>query len=205
MRNHSLRWMAAAAVLVLGACDSATAVDGNGDARMQMAAAGDDGAAASRAPDGARFTTSSAQGTVSFDARAYVQTSTGAWVELTDGAFHSVSVAASSTASSAQTFASGNVQAASYTHVRVVFRQVDANVQGGVTVGAGLLTGSVTVNGGADGEIVVERAISVNAQAGATTHLLLDLNSNLWLNQASATTHTVSESAFASAVAVAVR
>jgi hypothetical protein len=189
--------------VMLAACESATASDGSGDARMQMAAAGDDGGAMTRSPDGGRYSVSTAQGTVSFQARAYVQTSAGAWVELTDGAYEQVNVAASSAASAARVFATENVQATSYTRVRLVFREVDADVQGGIQIGTNLLTGSVTVSAGSDGEIVVERAISVNAQAGATTHLLLDLNSNLWLSQASTESRSVAEAAFAGAVSVA--
>jgi hypothetical protein len=202
MRTPTIRWMTASALVLLAACESATASDGGGDARMQMAAAGDDGASLTRSSDGARYQLSSAQGTVRFAARAYVRTSAGAWVELTDGAYEQVSVAASSAAGSAQLFATENVEATAYTRVRVVFRAVDADVQGGVSVGTGLLTGSVTVNAGSDDEIVVERAITVNARAGATTRLVLDLNSNVWLNQASAESHSVTEAAFASAVAV---
>jgi hypothetical protein len=198
-----IRFLVAPAMVVLAACESATGSGGDGDARMQMAAAGDDGASLSRSGDGPSYTSSSAQGTVSFEARAYLQTSAGAWVELTDGAYEAASVTASSTRSTASTFATGNVAATSYTRVRLVFREVDADVQGGVTVGTGVLTGSVTVNGGSDGEIVVERAVSVNAQAGATTRLLLDLNANAWLSQTSLTTRSVSEAAFASALSVA--
>ena len=42
--------------------------------------------------------------------------------------------------------------------------------------------------------------MSVTANAGSTAHLLVNLNSDVWLNQASATTHTVSETAFASTI-----
>ena len=129
--NSMIRFLIAPAMVLLAACESATGSDGSGAARMQMAAAGDDGASASRtAGDAPRYQVTSAQGTVSFEARAYVQTSAGAWVELTDGAYEQVSVAASSTRASARTFASGNVAATSYTRVRLVFREVDADVQG---------------------------------------------------------------------------
>lgn len=189
MRKTTLRLIAASALTLLAACESATSSDGNGDARVQMAIAGDDAA-------------SSAQATVGFQARAYVQTGAGAWVELTDGAYEQVSVAAFSTAGSATVFASENVAAGAYTRVRLVFREVDVDVQGALQVASGTLTGNVTVNAGTDGEIVVERQISVNVSSGATARLLLDLNSNLWLSQASAQSRIVSETAFASAIAV---
>lgn len=200
---NSLRWMTAAVLVATAACENATA-SGGGDARMQMAAAGDDGAAASRsAGEEPRYQQSTADGTVTFAARAYVQTSTGAWVELTDGAYESVALAASSGAAAARVFASSNVEATSYTRVRIVFREVNADVEGGVQTGNGLLTGRVSVNAGGDEQIVVERRISVTARGGATTRLLVDLNSYAWLSQASA--QAVSETAFASAVQVVAR
>lgn len=197
--KNSVRWLAASALMLMAACDSATA---SGDeARMQMAAAGDDGATTSTTPSGEpRYAQSTADGTVSFAARAYVQTSTGAWVELTDGGYENVAVTASSSAAAARTFASSNVEATSYTRVRIVFRDVNADVQGSLQTGTGFVSGRVTVNAGSDDQIVVERQINVSARAGATTRLLVDLNSYVWLYYASA--QAVSEAAFASAVQV---
>ncbi|HEX8696713.1 MAG TPA: hypothetical protein VF746_30120 [Longimicrobium sp.] len=194
---------AAALAAALGGCGDSTGVAGSGDARMQVAAQGDDapGASASRAPDGPRYSHSSASGTVDFRARVWVQTSAGGWVELTEQAAEQATVDASGHAG-AVVFATSNVEVGAYSRVRVVFEDVRANVSGGIQVGTGLLTGSVLVSLGGDGSVTVERQVSVSASAGGTTRLLINLNSDVWLNQASATTHTVSETAFASAVQI---
>lgn len=205
MTKSNATLFALAAAAVLAGCSDATGTGGSGNARMQVAAVGDQaaGPSASRSTDGAapRYTTTTAEGTVDFRARVYVQTQAGGWVELTGGAAQEAVVDASGRAGSV-VFASSNVQADSYTRVRVVFEQVQANVSGSLQVSTGLLSGSVNVDMQGDGNVTVERTISTSVNAGATGHLLIDLNSDTWLNQASASAHTVSEAAFASAVQV---
>ncbi|HEX8674476.1 MAG TPA: hypothetical protein VF710_21430 [Longimicrobium sp.] len=197
-------WIAAAA-LVVGACDNPT---GSGDeAWMEVAAVGEDGGASrSVAPSesGTRAQQSSASGTVSFDARVYVQTSAGAWLELTDGAAESVSVDAAGQSES-RAFASERVEAGSYSRVRVVFEDVDAQVNGSIQIGTGLLSGAVSVDLQGDNQVVVEREVNVTARTAATTRLLVNLNADAWLSRANAQTKTVSEAEFASAVAVMAR
>lgn len=196
-------WIAAA--LALGACDNTA---GPGDAAwMEVAAVGEDGGAprnvSPNEPD-TRSQQSSASGTVSFDARVYVQTSAGAWLELTDGAAESVTVDASGHGES-RTFASERLEAGSYSRVRVVFEDVDAQVNGSVQIGTGLLSGAVTVDMQSDNQVVVEREVNVTARTAATTRLLVNLNADAWLSRANAQTKTVSEAEFASAVAVTAR
>ena len=197
---------AAALVAVLGACGGdATGAQGSGDATMQVAARGDDAPAASAAPatDGGapRFSHSSASGTVDFRARVYAQTSAGGWVELTNQAAQQATVDAAGHGE-AVVFATSRVQAGAYSRVRVVFEQVRASMSGSLQVGTGLLSGTVSVDTQGDGSVTVERQVSVSASAGATSRLLINLNSDVWLGQASAQTRTVSEAAFAAAVAV---
>lgn len=194
-------WIAAA--LVLGACEN-TAGPGDG-AWMEVAAVGEDGGAArSVSPGETRSQQTSASGTVSFDARVYVQTSAGAWLELTDGAAESVTVDAAGQSES-RAFASERLEAGSYSRVRVVFEQVDAQVNGSIQIGTGLLSGAVTVDLQGDNQVVVEREVNVTARTAATTRLLVNLNADAWLNRANAQTKTVSEAEFASAVAVVAR
>jgi hypothetical protein len=195
-----------AAALVLAACNGdATGATGSGDARMQVAMRGDDAPASQsvQSADGGApsFTSTTAEGTIDFRARVYVQSSTSGWVELTNGAAGSGSVDASGRGS-AVAFASSRVDAGSYTRVRVVFEDVEANLNGGLQISTGLLTGSVSVNLESDGQVVVEREVNVSASSGATSQVLINLNADAWLNQASATTHTVSEASFRNAVAI---
>jgi hypothetical protein len=197
--------LAAGLVMALAACNGDATGTGSGDARLQVAARGDDAPAASQslsARDGApSYSHSSAQGTIDFRARVYVQSSTSGWVELTNQAASTASVAASGHGE-AVAFASSRVEAGSYSRVRVVFEDVDANLSGSVQVGTGLLTGTVSVNLESDGQVVVEREVSVSASSGATTQLLLNLNADAWLNSASAQSRTVSEAEFRNAVQI---
>lgn len=202
--------LAAALVMALAACDGDVtgSGSGSGDARLQVSARGDDAPASQSVSvrDGApSYTHTTAQGTIDFRARVYVQSSTSGWVELTNQAASAASVAASGHGE-AVAFASSRVQAGSYNRVRVVFEDVDANISGGVQLSAGgLLTGSISVNLESDGQVVVEREVNVSASSGATTQLVLNLNADAWLNRASATTRTVSEAEFRNAVQITAR
>lgn len=196
--------LAAALVLALAACDGDATGTGSGDARLQVAARGDDAPASQSlsARDWApSYSHSSAQGTIDFRARVYVQSSTSGWVELTNQAASAASVAASGHGE-AVAFASSRVQAGSYNRVRVVFEEVDAHLSGSLQVTGGLLTGTVSVNLESDGQVVVEREVNVSARSGATTQLLLNLNADAWLGRASAQTRTVAEAEFRNAVQV---
>ena len=188
----------------LGACGDATGVSGSGNSRMQVSAVGDNaGAAQQMSPDGGApsYQTTTAEGTVQFRARVYVQTDAGQWVELTSGAAQQATVDASGRAG-AVVLATSRVEAGAYARVRVVFESVDASLNGSLSVSTGLLSGTVRVDTQGDGSVTVERQVSAHASAGGTTSLLINLNSDVWLNQASATSKTVSEAAFAAAVAV---
>ena len=197
--------LAAALVMALAACSGdATGASGSGDAQMQVLARGDDAPPSQSvsAQDGApSFAETTASGTVDFRARVYVQTSTSGWVELTNGAAGQGTVDAGGRGQ-AVAFASSRVQAGTYSRVRVVFEDVDAHLSSGLQVGTGLLTGSISVNMESDGQVVVERQVSVQARSGAAAQLLINLNASAWLNSANAQTHTVSESEFRNAVAI---
>lgn len=194
--------LAAALVVALAACDGDAT--GSGDARLQVAARGDDAPASQSVSPGEgapSYTHTSAQGTIDFRARVYVQSSTSGWVELTGNAASQASVAASGHGE-AVAFASSRVKAGSYSRVRVVFESVNANLSGGIQVSTGLLTGSVAVNMESGGGVVVEREVNVSARAGATTQILVNLNADAWLSRASAQTRTVSSADFRGAVQI---
>lgn len=196
--------LAAALALALSACQGDATGSGGGDAQLQVAARGDDAPASqsvSPASGGPSYSHTSAQGTIDFRARVYVQSGTSGWVELTERAASTASVAASGHGE-AVAFASSRVRAGSYNRVRVVFEAVNANISGGVQLSTGLLTGTVSVNLESDGQVVVEREVNVSASSGATTRLVLNLNANAWLNRANAQTRTVAESEFRNAVQV---
>jgi hypothetical protein len=193
--------MAGGVAVALAACDGATGTMA-GESTMEVAVRGDDAPATSAQPaDDTRYSHTSAEGTVTFRARVYARTSTGGWVELTNGAAQQAVVDASGHAA-AQAFTTSRVQAGAYTHLRVVFDDVRANLSGSLQVGTGLLTGEVRVTAQSGNQIVVERQVNASATAGGTTRVLVNLRSSAWMNQADAQAKTVSEAAFRSAVLV---
>jgi hypothetical protein len=199
MRSTSM--LATAALLLgLGACDGATGTAA-GDARAEVAVVGDGGGAShSTAPaEGERSATGGAEGEVSFRARVYLRSSTGAWVALAERAEGTVDAAGRG---GAQTVATTRLRAGSYNRVRVVFERVDAHLSGGLHLSTGVLTGTVTVRAASGSQVVVERDANVSASAGATTRVLVDLATSAWLTRADAETRTVSEADFRSAVRI---
>ncbi|HEY0025474.1 MAG TPA: DUF4382 domain-containing protein [Longimicrobium sp.] len=200
MKKTTLSLTAAALALFLAACDNPAGSDSN----VQVLARGDDATAGSQSvaeADGPRYSHSTAQGTIDFQARVYVYSSTSGWLEVTEASRAAGSVAASGHGE-AQTVARGRVEAGSYSRVRVIFEDVDANLSGSLAVSTGLLSGSVAVNLESDGQVVVERDANVTVSADATSRILINLNADAWLNSANAQTRTVSEAAFRSAVRV---
>lgn len=198
--KNPLSFTAAALALFLGACDNPAGSDSN----VQVLARGDDPAAGSQSvsdADGPRYSHTTAEGTIDFRARVYVYSSTSGWLEVTEASRAAGSVAASGHGE-AETVARGRVAAGSYSRVRVIFEDVDANLSGSLLVSTGLLSGSVAVNLESDGQVVVERETNVTVSAGATSRILINLNADGWLNSANAQTRTVSEAAFRGAVRV---
>jgi hypothetical protein len=202
------RWMGIVGMSFLlrsAGCEESTGPDGS--ATVQVAAVGDleSGPSASRGSGYSQAVLASdgsAQGTVQFTVRVYVQSNTGAWVEVTEQATQNVTVDASGRGGM-QVIASETLEARSYHRVRVVFERVNATVTGGIQLGiGGLLTGAVQVNLGSDREVVVEREVEVNAQMGSTATIVINLNADTWLSKADAQAKGVSEAEFQSAVRI---
>lgn len=148
---------------------------------------------------------SSAEGTVEFTARVYLQNNQGSWIDLTEASAVHASVDAGGSQGT-KTFHSHRVDAGSYTRARIVFERVSADLKGELRIGLGeTLTGEVQVNVGTDGETTVEREIVLNAESGAETTLLIDLNSSAWLSRADRQSKSVAEADFQSAVKVVTR
>lgn len=203
MKTSASMMLAGVLALGLGACDAGSTGSADGTATMTVAARGDDAPpSASTSPaEGSTYSQTSAQGSIRFRARVYAQAAAGGWTELTSEAAQRATVDASGRGD-AVVLATSQVDAGSYTRVRVVFEEVTTDLSGSLTVSTGLLSGQVVVEMGSDGQVVVERAVRVGASAGATTRLVVNLNADAWLNSASAQTRTASEAAFAAAVRV---
>lgn len=203
MRSLTTAALAAVLVLGLGACDKDATGVAAGQSRMEVGMRGDDGsggASASRASDTRFDLTGGASGSVDVRARVWVETRAGDWVEVTNGAESETMQASGSDGS--RLFATAEVDASAYHRVRVEFERVQANVVGSLTIDTGLLSGSVAVNSGADGSIVVERDVDFEARAGGTSHIDINLNAQEWLQRADAETHAVAEAEFRNAVSI---
>jgi hypothetical protein len=192
----------------LGACESATGLEGG--AAVEVAAHGDasgeaGSAAASEGGSGSQQSSSSrAEGTVDFRARVWVRTSSNAWVELTQGAAKHAQVDASGR-QGAKTFHTARTEAQSYNRVRIEFEEVKANVTGGVMIGTSLLSGEVRVDASSSNRAVVERSIQMDTRSTSGTTLVIDLNAREWLSRANAQSRTASRAEFESAVRVLVK
>lgn len=203
MRSLTTAALAAALVLGMGACDGDATGAAAGQSRVEVGMRGDDGsggASASRASETRYSLSGGASGSVEVRARVWVETRAGDWVEVTNGA-ESETVQASGS-DGGRLLASAEVDASEYRRVRVEFDRVQANVVGSVTIGTSLLSGSISVNSGTDGTIVVERDVDFEARAGATSHIDVNLNAQEWLQRADAETHAVAEAEFRNAVTI---
>lgn len=196
---------AAALALALGGCDEATAPGAGGQSAVEVGVRGDDSgsASASRSAEGPRMSHGTASGTVEVTARVFVQSRLGEWVEVTRNAARQTVQASGS--DGIQVLAQGRIDAGEYRRVRVEFERVQANVRAGVTIGTSLLTGVVTVDGGTDGRIVVEREVAMEAEAGSEAEVEINLNAEQWLRRADTQTRAVAEAEFRSAVSIVAR
>jgi hypothetical protein len=194
------------ALLALGLAGCETELTGatSGRSRMQVGVRGDDpaGSANTSRSSGARYALSGGgSGSVEVKARVWVETEAGQWVELTHGA--ATETVEASGSDGEQVIANAEVAAESYHRVRVEFERVQASLIGNVSIGGSLLGGSLTVDTGSDGKIVVEREIDLEARAGATQSLTINLNAAEWMERADTETRAVAEAEFRNAVTVA--
>ena len=211
-RQVRLAALAAAAALlipVLGCGDDEDGGTGPDTMASFQAVVTDDGgtaggAIAARGPE-ARGSVSSAadiQGSFSGEAMVQVSADGQTWVDL--GSMQSVEVALQ-TGEEATVHASAEVPARTYTRVRLVMRSAEATVLAGSTIDAGPISADVTVDVAGGSEFTVEKQVSVNANAGATTTLVFDLNSEAWLNQAAVDARSAAAAQVSSATSVRVR
>ncbi|HSU14204.1 hypothetical protein [Longimicrobium sp.] len=205
MKTHA-RWAAAALLLAmgLGGCAKEVVVGGQkhvdtratGDGTPEGGASGSRAAAYDLAP--ALAVAGRAEGTITFDAKVSLVTSTGSVVPLNSSlATAVVRIDGSDTV----TVISGDVPAARYTAVRVAFTRVQANVTSGLVIGGTSVTGLINVSITRGDSIVVERAVDLGAPE-ADVRLLIDLDASAWLSAANPATRLVAAAIFRDAVKV---
>lgn len=103
------------------------------------------------------------------------------------------------------TVASTSVEARTYQRVRIVLQNARSDLDGSSDIGLGPIGVSVTVNVAGGGEVIVERAQPVTVQADGTTRLVLQLNSDAWLDENSVSSRAVARAAFEGAAQIVVQ
>ena len=189
-------------LLSLGGCDEATAPPADGWSEMRVTVSGDASGAA-RSAYGTAESSGGTSGRIEVEARVYVATRGGEWVEVTRGAARQTVQASGS--DGARLLARAEVRARTYERVRVEFERVEADAGAAVEIGVGGLSGSVRVTGESDGRVVVERELAMEARSGAVASLEIDLNADQWLGRADSRTRTVSEAEFRGALQISSR
>lgn len=196
--------------LALAGCGVHVTAGGEREGEVRGVVTSEEGASPSRAPNGgvtyslARSDDAvEAQGTVTYNATMALVTESGAEVRLTNGPVPGTFRIEGADSSEA---GRRRVEARTYTRARITFHQVEANVSGGVTLPGGIaLTGTVRVDLGAGGSVVVDAPIQLTVQEGGSHLLVVDLNAHTWLASANPVTRVVSATTFRSAVEVRAR
>jgi hypothetical protein len=138
-----------------------------------------------------------AQGTITFDATVEVGTWAGGYVPLTPApATVTVKIDGSDTVH----IAAGDVPPGRYSHVRVNFTRIQANVTGGLVIGGTNVTGLLTVPLPPGTDVLVETGSADLGSPSASAHVLVDLDASAWLGTADPTTRLISPTAVATAL-----
>lgn len=199
-----VRWTTLGALVLfpLSGCDddSTTSPNGSVEGTMQ-AVVYDGGAAGAPATISAQETTGHVSGRFEADARVEVMVD-GTWQEVSGLADLNANA---DLGSGASTMGSATVEARTYDRVRVVVSNANADVDAGSEIGFGPIEVDVSLSIGGGGDIVVEHPQPVTVGAGATTQLVLDLNSSAWLDDDSVQAGAVTSAAFESAATVMVQ
>lgn len=103
------------------------------------------------------------------------------------------------------TMGSANVEARTYDRVRVIVSNASADVEAGSNLGVGPIEVDVSVVIAGGSNVVVEYTQPITVQAGATTQLVLDVNSQGWLTSDAVEAGAATEAAFRSAATVLVQ
>lgn len=166
---------------VLAACDDEdpTGPD-DGTARGTVSAAIEDEGAAAQAASAAAVQ-SAVSGSMSGTARAFIYSDADGWTSVGTRSGATLELQGSDTATVAT---NDQVEAGTYTRVRLVLDGFDAEVDAGVVVGGVALDTEVVVEmGGADGQVeIVKDVAPFQVTTDGTLHIRFDLNSETWLD-----------------------
>lgn len=194
--------LALAVVGALAACGNLTA-GGIGEASVVMSGdAPDQGASPQMAVvDGPARTDhdddDDPEGELEADLTVFLVSAGGEAFLLTDG---EVRVRVDLEGVEEPTIASRTVAAGDYTALRIVFTEIEVEVDAGLVIGGVEIVGPVDVE--FESELTVERAIDVTIEDGERAELLVDLNAESWLQAVDPVTLAVDAEVFADLVTV---
>jgi hypothetical protein len=142
-----------------------------------------------------------AEGELEADFFIYLESGTGERVTLTD---EPVRVQVDLEGTREQQASLRSIPSGAYAAMRLVFINVDVEVDAGLTVGGQLITGEIDVELEAD-SAVVTRPLSLQLDDGDRVEILVDLNAKNWLLNVDPALLLVPEEFFADAIEIRVR
>lgn len=142
-----------------------------------------------------------AEGELEADFFIYLESGTGERVTLTD---EPVRVQVDLEGTREQQASLRSIPSGDYASMRLVFINVDVEVDAGLTVGGQVITGEIDVELEAD-SAVVTRPLNLRLDDGDRVEILVDLNAKNWLLNVDPALLLVPEEFFADAIEVRVR
>lgn len=143
----------------------------------------------------------SPEGEVEAELSAFLVAADGALVALTDG---DVRVRVDLEGVEEPEIGSRSVSATTYTALRMIFTDIEVEVDAGLVVDGDTITGPVDVEID-DLHLPVDRPLDLEIADGERVELLIDLNSESWLQAVDPLTRTVDAQVFAELISVRVR
>jgi len=207
------RTFAVALLTMVTGCGNFTAGGVTGEARVTLSGDAPDPVPTSSSPSigsgearlSAPFPTNhdddQPEGEVEAEFRMYLVRENGSLVALTDT---DVRVRVDLEGVEEPQVASQIVDAAAYTDFRIVFTEIEAEVDAGLIINGVEVTGPIDVE--LEGpDLVVEQPLSVDVGDGEVVEILVDLNAADWLQAVDPVAGTVSAQDFASFIQVTAR
>ncbi|MDZ7780231.1 MAG: hypothetical protein U5R14_09920 [Gemmatimonadota bacterium] len=143
----------------------------------------------------------SPEGEVEAELSVFLVAADGGLVALTDG---DVEVQMDLEGTEEPEIGSRNVSATTYTALRMIFTSIEVEVDPGLVVNGDTITGEVDVEID-DVDLPVDRTLDLQIGDGERVEILIDLNSERWLQAVDPRTQTVDAQVFAELVSVRVR
>lgn len=185
------------AALAIGGCGNLTAGGARGEVSAAVSGDASEPAQAAPAPTAAVI-----EGTVDATVRVYLENDAGDRFPVVGS---DTRAALDVQGETEVEMGSVELELGTYPRARIVFTDVFAVIESGLTLGDVIVEGRIDVGDETVDSIVVERAVGIQLEEDAEQQILVDLNSPTWLALADPVLGIVAADDFASAVDVRVR